>query len=576
MAPPADDALAAPPAGVASPLAVDGLTDLDALDCLAQTALTTGLPARLTGTVDQLLVADLDGHPWSQLLVAAACHDAHRGDDRAIGLWTEAWGRFEVIDDEHALGVAANVRANLELGRGDIPSAVSWWGRAEGLLGRRGDIAIGAAAHSSLAAYAAGDLSGAEQQARDALLMADAAGSPGDVVVPLVYLSLYAFCLGDFERCLQLLRQAEVVLATLSEPRNETALVLGFTGVLEAVWGRQADADRFFADALRRAEADEAPWYALMVRSLRAEHTASWAPHRSLKDARQAQAEAEALGDAWWFALARHAEGVALAELGELDDAREALGDAIGLLSNPVERGFAQIALGEVLLGLGERPAARSVLEDARTAFESSGARYWATRASLALASADRDRGGRWVRLARSTAVDHPAYDRLFSPAQDLRINVLGPPAVLLDGRRVEFLTRHAELATYLLAIAGPIGIPPGELASVLWPGVDQRRAQPRLRTLLWQVRNALGREAWRVQRRSGRLSLDLTGVEVDLHGEELAQEERAAAADLAGEPSEPPTDRPPGDRGRPLVPGLTLTLLEGWDVVFPPSLRSD
>ena len=133
-----------------------------------------------------------------------------------------------------------------------------------------------------------------------------------------------------------------------------------------------------------------------------------------------------------------------------------------------------------MLLGLSDRPAARAVLEEARAAFEAAGARYWATRASLAMGSADRDRGGRWLRLARSTAAADPAYDRLFTPSQALQIKVMGQPAVLLDGHRVDFLTRHAELATYLLAIAGPAGISAEELASALWPGVDERRTGPR------------------------------------------------------------------------------------------------
>lgn len=557
----------------ASPL---GDADLDALDLLAPEALTTGLPARLVGTVDTLLVADLDGHPWSQLAIAAACHDAYRGDPRALALFESAWAAFEFTGDTEALGVAANVRANIALGHGDISDAVGWWRRAESLLGTRGDIAISAAAHGSLDAYAKGDLLGAEVRAREALLLADAAGNPGDSVVPLLYLGFYAFCLGDFERAIQLLRTADSVTVTPPDSRNDGALVQGFTGVVEAVRGRQSEADRHFAAGLALAEADEAPWYSVMVRTLRADYTARWAPHRSLADARRAQREAEELGDTWWQALARYSEGAALAELGDLPAAREVLEAVVLDLTNPVERAFAQLELGEVLLGLSDRPAARSVLEEARRAFEGAGARYWATRASLAMGSADRDRGGRWLRLARSTAVADPAYDRLFAPSQELQIKVIGSPAVLLDGHKVEFLTRHAELGTYMLAIAGPKGLSADELAASLWPGVDERRTGPRLRTLLWQVRNALGREAWRVQRRGVLVMLDLTGVDVDLHDEALARQERAAAEGLAlvgaGDRA-PEPESPVGGGGRAAATDEPVTLLQGWDVALPPSL---
>ena len=555
--------------------------ELDELDRLAPEVLRRGLPAKLVGNVDALLQCDLTGRPWSRLLAAATCHDALRGDPRAEELCSLAWSAFAAADDTEGMALAANVRANIALGRGDVADAVAWWRRAQGLLGEGGDIAVSAAAHSSLEAYAKGDLAGAEAQAQEALLLADAAGNPGDAVVPMVYLSIYAFCQGDMEKASRLLDHALEV--SESQPsRNEASLVLGFMGAIEAVRGHQAEADRDFALALARAEADDTPWYGTMVRSLRAEFTASWAPHRSLVDARRAQQEAEATGDAWWRGLAIYAEGAALAELGDLESARDVLESAIAELTNPIERGFAQLEMGEVLLGLGDRPGARAVLEEARGALEDAGARYWATRASLAMGAAQRDRGGRWLRLARSTAVDDPAYERLFAPAQDLQIRVIGPPAVLLDGERLEFLTRHAELATYFLAIAGPDGVAADELAASLWPGVDPRRTGPRLRTLLWQVRNALGREAWRVQRRGRVVVFDLTGVDVDLHREALSDQERQAADDLVGvtdleQARDLAPDRvadPQGGGGGRGATTARPSLLDGWDVTFPPSLR--
>jgi tetratricopeptide (TPR) repeat protein len=549
---------------------------LDELDRVAPEVLTRGLPARLVGNVDALLRSDLDDRPWSTLLAAAACHDARRGDPLALELWGRAWNAFADTDDLKGMGLAANVRANIAFSHGEIAVAVTWWRRAEGLLGERGEVAIGAAAHGSLEAYARGDLAGAEERARDALLLADAAGVPGDAVVALVYLSLYGFCRGDIERSAQLLDRA-LAICSFDPARNETSLVLGFLGTVAALRGDQAESDRTFALALERADADGTPWYATMVRTLRADYTARWAPHRSLVDARRAQAETAALGDAWWHGLARYGEGAALAELGDLEGAREVLLLAIDELTNPFERGFAQLELGEVLLGLGDRAGARDVLGEARLAFESSGARWWVTRTSLAMGSAQRDRGGRWLRLARTMAADDPAYDRLFTPAQDLRIKVVGPPAVLLEGRQLEFLTRHAELATYFLAIAGPDGIAADELARSLWPDADPRRIGPRLRTLLWQVRNALGREAWRVQRHRDRVVLDLTGVDVDLHREALDRQEQLTAEGIAGAPVADRAAEPVGGGGgleattaRP----TPLVLLQGWDVELPPSLR--
>ena len=542
---------------------------LHELDRVAPEALRRGLPARLVGAVDELMALDLDGHPWCQLLAAAACHDAHRGDPRAGELLGRAWAAFERAGDREALGVAANVHANLALGRGDITSAVEWWRRAGSLLGVRTDIAIAAAAHGSLARYVEGDLVGAEQQARDALLLADVETRPDDALPPLVYLAMYAYCLGDIAQASQLLRAADEICGRLEPPglRNERALVRGFQGVVDAVRGRSSESDRRFAQGLAWAAEDRAPWYATMVRTLRAAYTAGWAPHRSLADARQARSDASATGDAWWAGLARYAEGIALAELNRLDEAGRVLGAAAAELTNPVERGFALLELGGVLVRSGDRAGARRVLEEARQGFESAGARYWATRASLALQSADRDRGGRWLRLARDTADTDPAYDLLFAPAQELRINLIGRPSVLLDREPVSFLTRHAELATYLLVMAGEDGLSSDELTTTLWPGVEAGRTGPRLRTLLWQVRNALGPEAWRVQRRQSLLWIDLTGVGVDLEEARVAGEERSAARRLTA------PEAPVGDESATSAT-REPSLLEGWDVQLPPSLR--
>ena len=85
---------AAPWPGDVTTLHLDELAELDRI---APEALTRGLPARLVGEVDTLLAADFDGHPWSQLLAAAACHDAYRGDPRATHLVELAWDTFETV-----------------------------------------------------------------------------------------------------------------------------------------------------------------------------------------------------------------------------------------------------------------------------------------------------------------------------------------------------------------------------------------------------------------------------------------------------------------------------------------------
>ena len=53
-------------------------------------------------------------------------------------------------------------------------------------------------------------------------------------------------------------------------------------------------------------------------------------------------------------------------------------------------------------------------------------------------------------------------------------------------------------------------------IAEIFWPGVTLERQRARLRTLLWQARNSLGADAWRVQRQHDLVVFDTSGVEVN------------------------------------------------------------
>jgi DNA-binding SARP family transcriptional activator len=52
-------------------------------------------------------------------------------------------------------------------------------------------------------------------------------------------------------------------------------------------------------------------------------------------------------------------------------------------------------------------------------------------------------------------------------------------------------------------------------IAEIFWPGVTLDRQRARLRTLLWQARNSLGADAWRVQRQHDLVVFDTSGVDV-------------------------------------------------------------
>ncbi len=96
-----------------------------------------------------------------------------------------------------------------------------------------------------------------------------------------------------------------------------------------------------------------------------------------------------------------------------------------------------------------------------------------------------------------------------------LSVRLAEPLEVVLHGAPVQFATRHAECAVYLLALKGDEGMMAFDLGMSIWPGAPPHKRGPRIRTLLWQVRIALGEDSWRVQRRGPVVVLDM--IDADL-----------------------------------------------------------
>jgi DNA-binding SARP family transcriptional activator/tetratricopeptide (TPR) repeat protein len=112
-----------------------------------------------------------------------------------------------------------------------------------------------------------------------------------------------------------------------------------------------------------------------------------------------------------------------------------------------------------------------------------------------------------------------------------VRIRLLGPPEVHVDGRPWRIDTRKATAIIALLATERrPFARE--ELAAILWPESDDEAARGALRRTLSTMRTAIGREVVRIDR--NQVALDPDRVEVDL---DLVD---AAAAGLAGR-SDPP-----------------------------------
>jgi tetratricopeptide (TPR) repeat protein len=287
-------------------------------------------------------------------------------------------------------------------------------------------------------------------------------------------------------------------------------------GSLHALRGHEPEADEAYERALELALASQDPVLEASTRALRAQFMAGFDPERSLEDSRLAEQLARSTNQAWWVAFARFTEAVSLDSGGRFVEAGAAYEEAISVIPTVLERAAAELHFAEFSARAGDKQRAIALIDRVIPVFERANAKYWLTRTLLARASVERDRGGRWLRQARAIAGDDLAYTRLFVPARGLNITIGTTSSAVLGDEPIAFITRHAELALYALVMASPAGIPADEFAGWLWPDSARERSRPRLRTMLWQLRNGLGSEAWRVQRSRGMVGIELNGVNVE------------------------------------------------------------
>jgi len=328
-----------------------------------------------------------------------------------------------------------------------------------------------------------------------------------------------AFWLGDFAALDLILEESNAKLG--QEPwdegmRSRFVYQRGLGGSLMALRGDGDGAEAAFEEAIASDGGSEVQEARVMAMVLRALFASDDRPERALEDVSAVRRLADVLGPVAGVAICGVAEGQALARLGQSEESIAILGSLRTSLSTDMGRSLAALRLAEVLLHVGDRRSARTAVDSAREAYLEAGARYWCARAALLTGSIERDRSGRWLRMARELSLDDPAYEQLFLPKGSLRIDPGRSPAVTRDGVPVRFLTRHAEVTLRMLAASGAVGLPAQEIIELFWHDVPAERQRARLRTLLWQVRNSLGADAWRVQRRRDFVVFDADGVELE------------------------------------------------------------
>ncbi|MBU3700753.1 MAG: hypothetical protein FGM58_01725 [Acidimicrobiia bacterium] len=319
---------------------------------------------------------------------------------------------------------------------------------------------------------------------------------------------------GEFDRAL---RGFDRIIERATE-RGDHQPVLQALGVSGMIWRLRGDDDRALADfdrAMALAEAhgsvaDEV--YLRLMRIAGGDFPDGVTLEADLERCRRVAAESD---DDRLRAHVDLAEGWGLAATGRSEEAVARIDSVVPVLDSPIERAMNELRVAEIVAADGRVDEARARAGAALETFAKWRARYWSARAMVLLAGLDGDNSTRQVRGLLAELPADIAYVRLVDPTGSLSIELDGPCAARRDGQPILFLTRHAEAALRLVIDAGADGITVDELAAILWPGADPARIGQRVRTMLWQVRSALGTDAWRLARRRSTVTFNTVGCEV-------------------------------------------------------------
>ena len=497
---------------------------VDKLEALARPLIESGRPDLLGLHPATMDWTTFRRRPWALLAVAAALIASDPRDPEALATIRSAERGFRYANDAEGLGYAAYVDGTRWLGLGEHREAASRWRDVRECLGDRSPVSTNALAHLSLAAYHAGAPMEAAAVADEAVGLARIRLDRRGEGRALVYRSLADLALGDLDRCWAASVAADVAFAETEEavslfewplvPLGRVA-VHGFRGEYEA---GQLEA----CEALSRARRVGIVWYQGIALAMRAEFCAPADPPKAVADARRALELLRATGDQWWENAALRALGSATALAGHPSGAVRLLEEAITSSPSPFENARCCLALAEVLVANGQISDAQPLLHHSRTVFHEAGAKLVLCQTLRLLAATSPERAPTFRAEAGAMATDDAAYDRVLDtgwPEAAVRITVrcMEPLSVAIDGEELSFMTENARRALFILALSGSAGLHQEELSEHLWPGAPATRVGQRLRTLLWQVRKALGSEAWRLERRGSVVVLNPINVEVDL-----------------------------------------------------------
>lgn len=498
--------------------------DTDELESGGRELIDNGRPDLLVFSTTDISWSSFAGKPWARLAIAAALIARNPRDPLGMSAIESAKSDFAAREDSEGLGYCAYVAGTRNLGAGEFRDAATNWRNACELLGERTPVGAHALTHLSLTAYHDGDLKGAAELADDAVGLARLRSDRRGEGLALIYRGLISLGIGEFGECLVAADAADELFAQIADVSDRYEWPLAAAERVGA-YGHRRDVDSALiasVEALRRAEEVGTRWYAGITLAVRAEFCAHADPEQSLADGRAALDILREAGDPWWESCALRALGIATDVLGHPNGSIRLLREAAQLSPGVFERARSDLELADVYVRQNRMSDARPLLDACADVFRRAPADFLLCRTLRMLALVEPARGATWRAEALKRRRGDLAFDQIFDDrwagGRLIRVRCIGQTDVTLDGEPAHFLTHNAERAFLMLALAGERGVHQEVLSEALWPGAPADRVGQRIRTLLWQVRKALGGDAWHIRRRGQIVYLDPIDVAVDLH----------------------------------------------------------
>lgn len=472
--------------------------------------------AALLPHLDELLEEDLRGRPRVRLLVALLLAQQQANDPRVDQLARAAWRSFQRARDQEGLALAAYVQGRIADSRGDLEAAADWWSRSREVSGDAAPLKEDGLVEVGVRAWERSDLPTARRLGEESVELSRSRANPAEETRATALLAMLAMHEGDFG---QAERLSSAGLAALDEEAAVPTVGLLYCarGAVAAHRGQAEDALANFALALEAAEQHDDAALKGLALALRSEHCPELPVNERLREAWAATALLAGSWP-WWSRMAVRAVAVAAGESGDREASAEAVESLLSDDIDGMERGRALLVKAANAARFGDEDPV-PILEQAYALLEGADARFWAARAALEASAVDVANAERWRDKAAALSNGDVAFVRLLRTDHELRLDHEDGGRVLLDGEPVQFLTRHAELTVYLLALAGPEGMDTSDLATRLWPEAPARRHRPRLRTCLWQIRKAVGDEHWRLRRDRTHVYFEVGADEFDRDG---------------------------------------------------------